>query len=268
MTQPVITKEQFFDFYVLSLIPRGVDSDADAMRTIVVNEIRTNYLKYIEEIVRAEASYQQKRKDLHKSPLRVLAKNFFVPGMWAPSFGSAPWGRIATALCDLKDAKTEEQMILLIDHIHDLEHNTATVMNRCMSGETFKQWLDLKFNATPQELVKFCSKDVKKVATPMNIKRVSQVKKVLDLNDFEKRMTIAILRDEVQECTDKGDVEIVDNIINNLYEDGVDVFKGVDIRRVKMVLNTMIESIKEKANPDDFMDAERVKAFEKLLESV
>ena len=268
MSKQVITKEQFFDFYMLSLIPRGQSQEADDLRTIIVNEIRDNYLTYIEKIVRAEASYQQKRAGLSESPLRTLAKNFHVPGMWAPLFGSAPWARIATALCDLKDAKTEEQMILLIDHIHDLEHNTATVMNRCMDGSTFKQWLDTKQSAAPEQLVKFCSSDVKKIVAKLGtIKRVSQAPKELVLDDNEKRILLEVLKDESQNLVDKDDIVVVNKIIDALYE-GSDPFKDVDKRRTKMVLNTIKDNVQANASADDYMDQYRVAVVGKISEAI
>jgi len=158
----VITKRQFMDFYGLTLIPEGIDTDADFLRTEIVTTIQKNYLKYLEEIVRAEASYQSKRPGISKLPLDQLAMQFLIPGLWDPYFGNEPWNKIAVALNDLKNADIS-RAIQVIDHIHDLEHNTATVMNRCLNEGTFHSWLNFKAKATPDQLAKQCSPEVRKL---------------------------------------------------------------------------------------------------------
>ena len=196
----VITERQFMDFYGLTLVPVGVDTDADYLRNEVVTTIQKNYLKYIEKIVRAEVSYQSKRPGADKVPMKQLAMQFLIPGLWEPYFGGEPWNKIAVALCDLEGANVS-RAAQVIDHIHDLEHNTATVMNRCMDGNTFANWLSFKMKATPNELAQKCSPEVRKLIKIFGPKTTGVPK--VEVPEFEI-LQVWYLQKVLDEDTRKG----------------------------------------------------------------
>jgi len=49
---------------------------------------------------------------------------------WTESYGGRPWSRISQGWIDLYNAKTESDMIVYIDHVYDLIHNTGPVFNK------------------------------------------------------------------------------------------------------------------------------------------
>lgn len=237
----IITETQFFDMYGLSLIPPGADPEADKLQEKVVSTIRDNYLKYLERIVREEAALQSKRPGVEKSPLRLLARYFFTPGMWDPYYGGEPWGKIATALCELREAPDMLVARKVIDHIHDLEHNTATVMNRCMDSYTFKKWLDFKQTATPQQLAQKCSPAVRKLIQAHVVAGVESehVKKHVDVpafSDLQKWYITRILKERIPEYNpvDVGILTCIKEWLDG--EIGVPKFNLQELKRVRIMM--------------------------------
>ena len=235
----VITKREFFDFYGFTLIPVGLDDETDFLRTETVLTIQKNYLKYIERIVREEAALQSKRAGIEKSSLRQLAKYFFLPGMWDPYFGGEPWGKIATALCELKGADVQKA-VMVIDHIHDLEHNTATVMDRCMSGGEFHSWLNYKLKATPEQIAKHCSPPVRQM---IKLFGHAQAKKsgVIEEPEFDDLGVWYILyvikeTDHVQNSADK---KILGRLRVWVEDNEPMKFKADELKRIKILTKTL-----------------------------
>ena len=64
---------------------------------------------------------------------------------------------------NLKTTNNPNQLTQIIDRIHDLEHNTGSVFTKDpdYSFEKFDPLLDIKANATPQQLMQFLSSDVR-----------------------------------------------------------------------------------------------------------
>jgi ribosomal protein L7/L12 len=62
-----------------------------------------------------------------------LADILFLNGQWASSYGGKAWADIAKGWLSLDRAKTFPQMMVQIDHVYDLQHNTDTVFNKLQS---------------------------------------------------------------------------------------------------------------------------------------
>ena len=60
-----------------------------------------------------------------------LAKKFFsVESLWNRQYGGKAWAGIANAWTKLNAAKTPDDMMVWIDHIYDLQHNTGSLFNK------------------------------------------------------------------------------------------------------------------------------------------
>ena len=59
-----------------------------------------------------------------------LADILFLNGEWASSYGGKAWADIAKGWLNLDQAQTFQQMMVQIDHVYDLQHNTDTVFNK------------------------------------------------------------------------------------------------------------------------------------------
>ena len=62
-----------------------------------------------------------------------LADILFLNGEWASSYGGKAWADIAKGWLNLDQAQTFQQMMVQIDHVYDLQHNTDTVFNKLQS---------------------------------------------------------------------------------------------------------------------------------------
>jgi len=107
---------------------------------------------------------------------------------WNSSYGGLPWADICRGWLELLNAKTENQMMVQIDHVYDLQHNTSTVFNKLNSyvksgGHGWvKKALDFKAHIKePHELVKRVSPAMRKLAL-MALK----IKTGRTLEDYEK----------------------------------------------------------------------------------
>ena len=242
------------------MIPRGTSSEVDSLRTIIVKEIKFNYLKYLERIVREEAALQSKRKGIEKESLELLAKYFFVPGMWDPLFGSEPWGKIAMALVNLNKSINEIEDIEIIDHIHDLEHNTATVMNRCLDSQTFSGWLNFKAKATPEQLSKRCSIEVKKFLDTFGVSKV--VKEIESLTDFSYVVAEQVIKDNINDYN-PSDKKLLEKLLINVTskESLKKNFSKDEIKQVRIIVRSL-----SKASAEFFGETDlRTLEFQKII---
>ena len=62
-----------------------------------------------------------------------LAEKCFDKLNWNGAYGGPMWADIATAWLQLNNTTNESQLILCIDHIYDLQHNTNTIFDKLMS---------------------------------------------------------------------------------------------------------------------------------------
>ena len=190
----MIPREMFFDFYGLSLIPEGFDEYTDKYRNLIYQEIKNEYLTYLESAIRGEARHYNRdwgESSPETASMQELADKFregeelltdtevamwneanpeelarkgSPQTAWDSNFGGETWEQIANAFTQLQNATSLNDIMVAIDHIHDLEHNTESVFNKdpeYTSG--FIGDLDIKATATSQELLSYLSSDVRKL---------------------------------------------------------------------------------------------------------
>ncbi len=91
---------------------------------------------------------------------------------WASmSFGGSSWAKICNGWLKLKAAKGKNELLLWIDHLYDLQHNTGTVLNKmkeyAIDGdfEWIKQALDYKRDiADVRSILDHASSQMRRIA--------------------------------------------------------------------------------------------------------
>lgn len=173
-----------------------------------------------------------------------LMKYIFGMGFWHGSYGGEAWERIADGWLRLNDANSESKMVVAIDHIYDLQHNTDTVFNKLASYYKqengygwIKKALDKKAKIKdPHELINKISSGFKKLAY-----RAIKMKTGKTLEDFNKENKSVLIKKDFNSMEKTGGVsyeeiyfkmamkylpelfekttsEFVDGIINFMHE--------------------------------------------------
>ena len=100
--------------------------------------------------------------------METAADAFRIKEKQRPAFGGEPWAKISEAFLGVERASSPKEIILAIDHLNDLAHNTCEVLfdlTGTRSGgnghQEIKKILDEKKNAThPREFASKMSGDV------------------------------------------------------------------------------------------------------------
>lgn len=94
-----------------------------------------------------------------------MAFHSFIELKWAGNYGGEAWATIAKSYESLENAKDRSSIIIQIDHIYDLQHNTDTIFNKIkkyskdQSYSWIKTALDFKANLeTPKDFAKLVEK--------------------------------------------------------------------------------------------------------------
>ena len=118
----------------------------------------------------------------------TMAEKLFNKASWASHYGGKAWANIARGWVDLFNAKNTNQMMVQIDHVYDLQHNTDTVFNKLQSyakDEDFswiKKALDHKAKIkNPYEIMDKISVPLKQLA-----QRAIWVKFGISKEEFDK----------------------------------------------------------------------------------
>ena len=186
-----IDKQLFFDFYGVSLLSDQyleTNSYAKEYKDMIVNQVKEVYVPLITKMVYAEASKHRdalislKRKkwfgtllgwEYWKEKLNLPAfkdltleqlQELYNKGKWYSQYGGKPWGHIVESLIQLKNNSDTNQLITIIDHINDVEHNTGLMFHDFPRiKEWFSDALEIKAQATPEQLMSYLSKDLQKL---------------------------------------------------------------------------------------------------------
>jgi hypothetical protein len=59
-----------------------------------------------------------------------IAKIIFLKADWMENYGGDNWANITSAYTRLKYASGKNQLIIAIDHVYDLQHNTGTIFTK------------------------------------------------------------------------------------------------------------------------------------------
>jgi hypothetical protein len=108
---------------------------------------------------------------------------------WTSSYGGSKWKQIANAWLKLNNATNPKDIIVLIDHAYDLQHNTDTVFNKIQSylKNGSYSWLadalDFKRDIkSPWEIIDKVSPSMKRISA-----RIFKIHGQGTLEDFEKQ---------------------------------------------------------------------------------
>jgi hypothetical protein len=136
---------------------------------------------------------------------------------WDSSFGGEPWAQIADGWLRLHNAKHAGEIIVAIDHVYDLQHNTDTVFNKIDSyakGGSY-DWvmkaLDHKrYLVSPHEMIEHVSKPMQELAL-IGIK----LQTGKSWGDFEKNWSETL----------KKKTEIYNDTKKSMYQDNKNAYK-------------------------------------------
>lgn len=181
-----VNKDKDQDAYVQSFKAATKATGSDIVDKFTTNEEQAKFVKIFQYLFFAtddeSISNYRKNKSIGKSakPSTQAA--------WSSMYGGLPWADIARGWLELLRANTENQMMVQIDHVYDLQHNTSTVFNKLNSyaksgGHGWvKNALDFKAHIKePHELVKRVSPAMRKLSL-MALK----IKTGRTLEDYEK----------------------------------------------------------------------------------
>lgn len=82
---------------------------------------------------RSSSYYAALKSGLTKSAFVNLMQEMYSKAKWNPSYGGPAWTRICEGWSKLNEARNNNELIIWIDHIYDLQHNTDTVFNKLES---------------------------------------------------------------------------------------------------------------------------------------
>lgn len=217
-----------------------------------------------------------------------LMKFIFHMRFWHGSYGGPAWGGIADGWLRLNDANSEAKMVIAIDHIYDLQHNTGSVFNKLKSyykdgGYAWlKRALDHKADIkNPHELIDNISPGFKKLAyraikmktgkTLEDFNKEKSEKAVFTQDDFDGKSKSPFLSPkavEFKKAKDpiRHDYEILDSN-HNLHVSDVAArlaFKYVENFDTKWVKNAieLLEPVMKHYHVDD------LQSFSKLVQKV
>jgi len=96
-----------------------------------------------------------------------MAHELFIKLKWQRQYGSRPWGNIAKAGWKLEQilptkVSNAKKVIGIIDHLNDLEHNNNLYLQE-RSTFNLCHALDMKYSCDPNDIFRYCSKDIKYV---------------------------------------------------------------------------------------------------------
>lgn len=115
-----------------------------------------------------QASYYAALKSgLVKSQFVSLMYEMYSKATWSPSYGGPAWARICEGWNKLNEAKNNNELIVWIDHIYDLQHNTDTVFNKLESYMKDGNYSWLKKALDHKAQIKEPHEIIDKVSGPM-----------------------------------------------------------------------------------------------------
>jgi len=187
-----LDKQLFFDFYGVSLLSdQYLESNpyASQYKDMIVQQVKEVYVPLITKMVYNEwmnnvmelmgGSWKLKRefgrefwedfwwnkKKIKDLTLEQLAQ-IYNEGRWEKNYGGKPWGHITESLIQLINTTDTNQLITIIDHINDIQHNTGLMFHDFPKVEKwFSDALDIKAQATPEQLILYLSSDLQKFVT-------------------------------------------------------------------------------------------------------
>jgi hypothetical protein len=106
-----------------------------------------------------------------------VAKTLFLKAEWDENYGGPSWARIVDGYFRLKSATNTNSLIVAIDHVYDLQHNTGSIFTK-LKDYDFGRWiekvLDYKRDVrSSKDLLNKVSPSMKKLASRIiHVKRI------------------------------------------------------------------------------------------------
>lgn len=168
--------ETYHNNYKSLITERGRLSKED------IKQIQQNYSKYgnmsLEYLFSLKATDNaMKETDTDPEQVMKLASELFYSSMrvnWQVDYGGSIWARVADSWSKLKNAKMMNELMVYMDHVYDLQHNTNTIFNKMSSYYHYDngpgcQWLTNALDhkaqiQSPYELLAYVSRPMRKLA--------------------------------------------------------------------------------------------------------
>lgn len=201
MQNTIITIEEFFDVYGISLIYNTLSKQDQKYAASLIDDIAKKYVDVTLYAVRNELEHAEdggegyglnfndeklvklnlglKMCDFtsHKGKKKIdfqKAIVLFRKLHWDPCFGGYMWADIAEAGLELErllPATTHniKKVIEAIDFLNDLEHNSELYLEQSFASgydeeiNTLYEALEFKYECKPEEIFKRCSKDLRNI---------------------------------------------------------------------------------------------------------
>jgi len=175
-----LDKQLFFDFYGVSLLSDQYlesNSYASQYKDMIVQQVKEEYVPLITKMVYHEFKHIGQLFDCDKwKKLFGITKvedftleqlqQIYNEGDWETAYGGPPWGHITESLIQLINTTDTNQLITIIDHINDIQHNTGLMFHDFPKVEKwFSDALNIKAQATPEQLIPYLSSDIQKFVT-------------------------------------------------------------------------------------------------------
>jgi len=181
-----LNRTEFYDVYGISLLEMDKSIERSEL-LIYLLPIAEKYLQITERAIRSELRHYNMRaerndewnyikrtkkegyiknlKEYRKKCTLEQAVILFKDRKWAKEYGGKKWGNIAYEAIGLRDAIKRDDLkkiLYFVDRLNDLEHNNALYL---ASYTTFSLETALynKCEATPEEIIKECSYEIKKL---------------------------------------------------------------------------------------------------------
>jgi len=162
-------------------------------------------------------SYRERLVRLLKIKKDIFIKfcyDMFSNAEWVSQYGGEKWAKIAESWILLNNAKSLNEIIIYIDHIIDLEHNTGSIFTKFKefnihdSMDWIKSFLDMKSNIDIYVLLNYSSTTMKKIA-PYILHSYGYGSLEEATNEFQKHNSII-------RCIESFPFIFLKNLVDNL----------------------------------------------------
>jgi len=187
-----LDKQLFFDFYGVSLLSAQYleqNPYAKEYKDMIVQQVKEEYVPLITKMVYAElekwfetylvGGQKNWKKELGFELKDLIHRNIkikdltleqiayiYKTGRWKKGFWGFAWEDITESLIQLINTADTKQLIIIIDHINDIEHSKGLIFHDFPKVEKwFSDALNIKAQATPEQLIPYLSSDIQKFVT-------------------------------------------------------------------------------------------------------
>lgn len=148
-----------------------------------IDKLRAEYPRHYRDSLEYIISFKAMKEAMQETgstpeeAMELASKLFHGIGAnWASSYGGNVWAHIADSWISLNKADTLSKMMVYMDHIYDLQHNTDSIFNKMKSYYHYDKekygcsWLMDALNhkaqvQSPYELLEYVSRPMKQLAT-------------------------------------------------------------------------------------------------------